>query len=91
VVVPIAASISLFLLLSDRPGGGSELDMVLVIGGVAAGVAALYALAVRSGMTGIGRAVSGYLLAAVLTVPWGYTLLLGALIISCETGGTCLS
>jgi len=91
VVVPIAASIGVFLLIADRPGGVSELGAVAAIGGVAAFVAALYVVAVWSHGFGAGRAVAGYALAAVLTVPWGYTLLIGAMVIACESGGTCPS
>ncbi len=90
-IVPIAASVSIYLLLVDQPGGGSELGAAVTIGGVAAVVAALYALAVWSRGVGVGNAVAGYVLAAALTVPWGYTLLFSALIIACRTGGTCLS
>ncbi|HEX5910788.1 MAG TPA: hypothetical protein VFY44_09860 [Thermoleophilaceae bacterium] len=85
VFAPIAASLSLWLVSS---GGQDWQSGVLV---TAAVFAVIYALVARAWELEPVAAVGGYLLATVLTVPWGYGLLIGALVVSGETGSTCLS
>jgi hypothetical protein len=58
---------------------------------VATGPVALLAAAVLSRLVRGGRLVLGVLLTLVATGAWAYASLFALLVISCETGGTCLS
>lgn len=91
VAAPIATAVALFFLLSGPFDGGSPYHVIPAVSGVALLLAAAYALSVWSHGVSVRRAVGGYVLAAVLTIPWGYTLLIGGMVVACGAGYGCPS
>lgn len=90
VVVPIAAGVAIYFSLAGTYSP-TWIDTAATIVAVAAGCAALYALASWSHGIDVRKTVAGYVLAAALTVPWGYVWLIGLMVFACEFQGRCLS